>query len=61
MQNSLAVTQKVLSKGHQQHSEENSKTLNVMKELEEVCLKLDAELPRYSSRSIVFFAGVDGE
>lgn len=46
----------MLSKGCQEHSEENSKALSVMKELEEVSLKLDAELPRYSSKS---FAGAE--
>ncbi|KAJ6664334.1 hypothetical protein lerEdw1_008553 [Lerista edwardsae] len=57
LQNSLAITQKMLSKGCREHSEENSKALSVMKELEEVSLKLDAELPRYSSKSLEFFAG----
>ncbi|XP_066491917.1 HAUS augmin-like complex subunit 8 isoform X2 [Tiliqua scincoides] len=61
LQNSLAATQKVLSKGHQQHSEENSKALSVMKELEEVSLKLDAELQRTFAQVLDLSASVSKE
>lgn len=50
LRKSLVMTQNVLNEALLQNFEENAKALNVMKELEEVSLKLDAELPRYLQR-----------
>ncbi|KAG8126789.1 hypothetical protein E2320_022176 [Naja naja] len=44
-----------------QNLEENAKALNVMKELEEVSLKLDAELPRTFARVVDLSADVSKE
>ncbi|XP_013918436.1 PREDICTED: HAUS augmin-like complex subunit 8 isoform X1 [Thamnophis sirtalis] len=61
MQKSLAMIQSVLNEALVQNFEENAKALNVMKELEEVSLKLDAELPRTFARVVDLSADVSKE
>ncbi|XP_058019243.1 HAUS augmin-like complex subunit 8 [Ahaetulla prasina] len=61
MQKSLAMIQSVLNEALLQNFEENAKALNVMKELEEVSLKLDAELPRTFARVVDLSADVSKE
>ncbi|XP_070787852.1 HAUS augmin-like complex subunit 8 isoform X2 [Pituophis catenifer annectens] len=61
MQKSLAMVQSVLNEALLQNFEENAKALNVMKELEEVSLKLDAELPRTFARVVDLSADVSKE
>ncbi|XP_026554686.1 HAUS augmin-like complex subunit 8 isoform X1 [Pseudonaja textilis] len=61
LQKSLATIQSVLNEALLQNFEENAKALNVMKELEEVSLKLDAELPRTFARVVDLSADVSKE
>uniref|UniRef100_A0A8C7DX12 HAUS augmin like complex subunit 8 n=1 Tax=Naja naja TaxID=35670 RepID=A0A8C7DX12_NAJNA len=61
LQKNLATIQSVLNEAPLQNLEENAKALNVMKELEEVSLKLDAELPRTFARVVDLSADVSKE
>ncbi|XP_039194468.1 HAUS augmin-like complex subunit 8 isoform X2 [Crotalus tigris] len=61
LQKSLIMTQNVLNEALLQNFEENAKALNVMKELEEVSLKLDAELPRTFAHIVDLSADVSKE
>ncbi|XP_070603798.1 HAUS augmin-like complex subunit 8 isoform X2 [Erythrolamprus reginae] len=61
MQKSLTVLQRVSKEALLQNSEENAKALNVMKELEEVSLKLDADLLRNFAHVVDLSADVSKE
>ncbi|XP_007432526.1 HAUS augmin-like complex subunit 8 isoform X1 [Python bivittatus] len=61
LQKSLAMTQNVLNEALLQNFEENAKALNVMRKLEEVSLKLDAELPRTFAHVVDLSADVSKE